>query len=374
MSLYYETSAGQIFCGDALDVLKSMDSCSVQCCITSPPYFGLRDYSICGCSIQRFYSESMRTYGGADREMGNGGNMSSNDKRCQKEPDPNCEKCNGTGKLISMSSQLGIEPTLQEFIAKLCNIFDEVKRVLRDDGICFVVIGDTYSSKPVGTFNGGGKEFIGRNMDGIKTSGNNDKTKSGVQEKCLLQIPSRFAIEMTNRGWILRNEIIWHKKNAMPSSASDRFTVDFEKVFFFSKNKQYKFNQQLEPYQHPINRWGGTLVKRLNGADEYGMAQRIRDYRPVKDGKNKRCVWSINTKPFSEAHFAVYPEALIEPCILAGTDKGDIILDPFFGAGTTGVAAYKHNRKFVGIELNSEYVEIAAKRIETEASQLKLFR
>jgi len=309
---YYETAEGSIYCGDALEALKSMEDCSIQCCITSPPYFSLRDYGV--------------------------------------------------------ERQIGIEPTVQEYTTNLCNIFDEVNRVLKDDGTCFVVIGDTYAGGGRG-FGYGGKQDTNKGCDGMPKS----IIPIGLKEKSLIQIPSRFAIEMTDRGWILRNSIIWHKPNAMPSSATDRFSVDYELIFFFSKNKQYKFNQQFEPYTEPINRWGGTLVKRLNGANEYGMAQRIRDYRPVKEGKNKRCVWSINTQPFSEAHFATFPIALIEPCILAGTDKGDIILDPFLGANTTGVAAYKHDRKFVGIELNPEYCEISAKRIEAEASQLKLW-
>lgn len=169
---------------------------------------------------------------------------------------------------------------------------------------------------------------------------------------------------MTNRGWILRNEIIWHKPNCMPSSAKDRFTVDFEKLFFFVKNKKYYFKQQIEPYTKPINRWGGTMIKRPNGADEYGVRQQTRDCRPNKDGKNKRSVWSINTEPFSGAHFATYPEKLIEIPIRAGCPEDGVVLDPFFGVGTTGIVAKKQGKNYIGIELNPKYCKIAEDRIK----------
>jgi len=299
----------QVIQGDCLEVLKTLPDESVDMVITSPPYWALRDYGVDG--------------------------------------------------------QLGLETTFQEYITKLCDIFDEVKRVLKKEGTCWVNIGDTYNS--------GGNYRVDSDdkpakIDHIQRGRVKVDTKEqGLPNKCLIQIPSRFAIEMTNRGWILRNEIIWHKPNCMPSSVTDRFTVDFEKLFFFTKSKKYYFEQQLEPYTEPINRWGGTMVKRINGSDEYGVAQRIRDYRPVKEGKNKRTVWSINTKSFSEAHFAVYPEKLCETPIKAGCPIGGIVLDPFFGAGTTGLVAKKLGRDYVGIELNPEYIDIINKRLSQQS-------
>lgn len=292
--------------GDALEQLKKLSDESVDCVVTSPPYWALRDYGVEG--------------------------------------------------------QLGLEPTFQEYITKLCNIFDEVKRVLKKSGTCWVNMGDTYGSAKSDIHN-----FPGRYSTTHKDHLTQTKGVKGYN-KCLLQIPSRFAIEMSNRGWILRNEIIWHKPNCMPSSAKDRFTVDFEKVFFFVKSKKYWFETQYEPYTEDLDRWGGEKLKadgestwdEGTGQDTY----RDRNMRPNSNGRNKRCVWRINTKPFKEAHFAVYPEKLIEPMIKAGCPEDGVVLDPFFGAGTTAVVAQKLNRKWLGIELNPEYIEIAEERLK----------
>lgn len=291
--------------GDCLEKLKELEDKSVDCVVTSPPYWALRDYGVDG--------------------------------------------------------QLGLEPTFQEYITKLCDIFDEVKRVLKDEGTCWVNMGDTYSGNKEGKTDNKVSDYL------KETTTNLHKKKGSVAEKCLCQIPSRFAIEMTNRGWILRNEIIWHKPNAMPSSVKDRFTVDFEKVFFFVKNKKYWFETQYEPYTAPMNRWGGDKLE-ANGESTWddGTGQdtyRDRNMRPNPLGRNKRSVWSINTKPYSEAHFATYPEKLIEPMIKAGCPIGGVVLDIFAGAGTTGVVAKKQDKDFIGIELNKEYIEIAQKRI-----------
>lgn len=167
--------------------------------------------------------------------------------------------------------------------------------------------------------------------------------------------------------FILRNEIIWAKPNCMPSSVKDRFTVDFEKVFFFVKSKKYWFKTQYEKYTGPMNRWGGNKLKadgkstwdKGTGQDTY----RDRDMRPNENGRNKRCVWKIPTKPFKEAHFAVFPEALIEPMIKAGCPVGGVVLDPFIGSGTTGLVAKKLGRNYIGIELNPAYIKIAQNRI-----------
>ena len=183
-------------------------------------------------------------------------------------------------------------------------------------------------------------------------------------------IPERFAIEMIDRGWCLRNQIIWHKPNQMPSSAKDRFTVDFEKVFFFVKQPtDYYFEQQLEPYTEPLDRWAGQMVRGnyKTKTEQFAVQERNgRDMRPNPEGKNMRTVWSINTEPSTEAHFATYPQRLVERMLKAGCPENGIVLDPFFGSGTTGVYARKVNRNFVGIELNPEYVKIAENRLLKE--------
>lgn len=294
----------RIIQGDSLEVLKTLPNESVDCVITSPPYWALRDY---GCE-----------------------------------------------------GQLGLEPTFQEYIDKLCNIFDEVKRVLKKEGTCWVNIGDTYSSVHTGGHKSK-KSTVGANRD--EAQERKQVKITNMADKCLLQIPSRFAIEMTNRGWILRNEIIWHKPNCMPSSAEDRFTVDFEKVFFFVKNKKYYFEQILEPYESEpseSDRNRNKAGEKYNGTGLFSEGER--DYY-CKGGRNKRTVWSITTKGFSEAHFATYPEALVEPMIKSGCPLGGIVLDPFSGSGTTGRVAIDNGREYIGIELNPEYIKIQEKRL-----------
>jgi DNA modification methylase len=261
----------KIATGDALTVLRLMPSESVQCCITSPPYWLLRDYGVEG--------------------------------------------------------QIGLEPAPDDYIQRLCEVFDEVKRVLQDDGTCWVVMGDTY-------FGSGKGAGCDRPMLENFRFRRKPKERGGTP-KCLAQIPSRFGIEMCRRGWILRNRIIWLKSNSLPSKAKDRFTVNFDEIFFFTKNGQYYFEQQFEPY------------------------------KPSRGNKkaNMRSVWKIPVARRKKGHFAVYPEALIETPIKAGCPEGGIVLDPFCGSGTTGIVCERLGRSFLGIELNPEYVEIAKKRI-----------
>ena len=303
--------------GNALDVLKTLDSESVDCCVTSPPYWGLRNYGVEG--------------------------------------------------------QLGLEPTFQEYIQKLCDIFDEVKRVLKQEGTCFVNLGDCYagSGKGIGTDRTKCKEVY-TDDDIAKT----DWSMTGLPDKSLCQIPSRFSIEMADRGWILRNEIIWHKPNCMTSSAKDRFTVDFEKVFFFVKNKKYYFDAEAisEPKQESsINRVKYPRFTANNKGYSGQYAVVGIDYsetEKLKLTRNKRTVWTISTQSVNEAHFATFPEDLVVPMIKAGCPEGGTVLDPFFGAGTTGLVAKKLFRNYIGIELNPEYVTMAERRIEGQCGGL----
>lgn len=300
---------------NCLSGLKNIPDGVIDCCITSPPYWGLRDY-------------------GHDE-------------------------------------QLGSEKHYQTFIDSLCSIFDEVKRVLKPEGTCFVNLGDSYSSDTKG---GGGTHY----PDGTPYKQTTNKgsrygtTKfdSDLPNKCLCLIPERFAIEMIDKGWILRNQIIWHKPNQMPSSATDRFTVDFEKIFFFVKQQKYYFEQQLEPYTKPMDRWGGDELD-ANGESTWdeGTGQttyRKRNMRPNPEGKNMRTVWSVNTSGTSDAHFATYPEKLVKRMIEAGCPKDGIVLDPFMGAGTTALVAKKLGRNYTGFELNPEYLKIAENRLYKE--------
>jgi len=251
----------QIIQGDSKTILETLPDESVNCCVTSPPYWNLRDYSVEG--------------------------------------------------------QLGLEKTFEEYITKLCDTFDEVKRVLRKDGTCWVNLGDTYNSHSANSKNVGG--FEGKQMRNNKAYSDSKITnkKEGIPDKSLCLIPQRFAIEMVNRGWILRNTIIWHKPNCMPSSAKDRFTVDFEYVYFFVKNKKYWFEQAFEELNYDSFRETKRGFNQPKGNRQEG----IDSWKLNPQGRNKRAVWTIPTRPFPEAHFAVYPEALIEPMIQAGCPK-----------------------------------------------------
>jgi len=298
---------GKIICGDARELIKTMPDSSIDCLVTSPPYWGLRDYGV--------------------------------------------------------ENQLGLEKTFEEYIDNLNGIFAEVKRVLKPTGTCWVNLGDSYS----GSANAGGEDS--RTCNGRPNARDkNLQTKRGVPAKSQCCIPERFAIAMVDRlGWIKRNTIIWYKRNAMPASVKDRFTVDFESVFFFVKSGKYYFEQQKEPYTAPMNRWGGDKLK-ANGESTWdgGTGQdtyRDRNMRPDPEGRNKRCVWDINTQPFPEAHFAVFPPALVEPMIKAGCPESGIVLDPFMGSGTTAMVAKQLNRNFIGFEANSEYCAIGEKRL-----------
>ena len=368
-----------IYNGDVLDVLKNMPSESIDMCITSPPYWGLRDYGVDG--------------------------------------------------------QLGNEETYQEYLLKLSDIFKEVNRVLKKHGSCWVNIGDVYSKN----------------------------NSSGVRKQSLIGIPDRFKLEMIDKGWLCRNEIIWHKPNAMPSSAKTRFNSDYEKMYFFTKDDLYYFETQYEstktqaPKSNNKSNGGKYLSDDQEKSVRQGMSKsrgtKIIEVRPklptqeefvnflrsrttssklysqIKDtesikkttiehwfrrdikgfsyptvddwnkvkyllddlssefnlidhqlthveyetddinknihkGRIKRAVWSINTKPFKGCHFAPYPTELIRTPILACCPPNGVVLDIFMGSGTTGLVARELNRNYVGIDLNEEYIEIANKRIK----------
>lgn len=305
--------------GDCLEKLQYMESGSVHCVVTSPPYWGLRDYGVEG--------------------------------------------------------QLGLESSFHDYIEKLCCIFDEVKRVLRDDGTCWVNIGDTYSAKTAQRDNTQGNPAYDRPCRTLIKRPKRDVVS--LPDKSLVQIPSRFAIAMSDRGWILRNEIVWHKPNSMPSSATDRFTVDFEKVFFFVKSKKYFFETQYEPLkQSSINKLAQDIDNQkgsFRGADAGYKTNGAMKAVGSEIGRNKRCVWKVPVAKFTGSHFATFPEKLIEPMIAAGCPEGGTVLDPFMGSGTAGAVAIKQGKRFIGIELNADYIDIAKKRIAGAEESQALF-
>ncbi len=260
-------SVSTVFEGDALSVLRQLPTGFVQAAVTSPPYWGLRDYDQAG--------------------------------------------------------QIGLETTLQEYLNRLLAVFAEMRRVLRDDGTFWLNIGDGYTSGNRG-YRAPDRKNPARAMS-VRPD-----TPAGLKPKDLLGIPWRLALALQADGWYLRSDIIWHKPNAMPESVKDRPTRSHEYVFMFSKSERYLY---------------------------------FPDAVKEEGGRNRRTVWSVNTLPFPEAHFATFPPALIEPCILASTREGDFVVDPFFGAGTVGLVCRTHRRRFLGIELKREYARLAIRRV-----------
>ncbi len=264
--------------GDALLALRLLPMKSIQCVITSPPYWGLRDYGIAG--------------------------------------------------------QIGLEESLPQFINHLVAVFNEVRRVLKDDGALWLNIGDGYTSGNRG-YRAADKKNPARAM-AVRPD-----TPQGLKSKDLLGLPWRLAFALQDDGWYLRSDIVWNKPNAMPESVKDRPSRSHEYLFLLTKSEKYFYE-----YQSVMERGAKGLPR------------------------NRRSVWSVNTQPFADAHFATFPQQLIEPCVLATSRENDFILDPFFGSGTVGVVCDRFNRKCVGIELNPEYVELAARRLGERNSKI----
>lgn len=292
--------------GDCIVELSKLKSESVNCCVTSPPYFGLRDYGVEG--------------------------------------------------------QLGLEQTPKEFIDKLVSVFKEVKRVLKYDGTCWIVVGDSYNARRSGGHVGGGEQGKRSKSYMQKRSGANVRD---LKSKDLIGIPWMLAFALRDDGWYLRQDIIWHKPNPMPESVLDRCTKSHEYVFLLSKSYKYYYDSKAirEAGKTYTRKASGYKTKETQGHYDgrRGLGFATKDITTV--GRNKQSVWPVKTSRFKGAHFATFPPDLIEPMIKAGCPESGVVLDPFFGAGTVGVVAEKLNRKWVGIELNKDYIAIAQKRI-----------
>ena len=274
-------------------------------------------------------------------------------------------------------AEIGLEPTPAEFVAAMVEVFREVRRVLRDDGTLWLNLGDSWAgakSKAVQT------SLADYGCSGVATWDQAAARRAGsmavrpkvanMDAKQLLGIPWRVAFALQDDGWILRDEIIWHKPGVMPYSGKDRFCRNHEQIFLLSKSPRYAFDYSAirEPAIYPA----GTKAAKGSAERqaEKGVNARPPEYKVYDGMRTKRSVWTVSTKPFKEAHFATYPPDLIEPCILAGCPEGGTVLDPFFGAGTTGLVAQRHGRNWIGCELNPTYAEIAQRRIEAERPRL----
>ena len=349
----------EVIIGDNRQALKELSDASVQTVVTSPPYWGLRDYGTA-------------TWIGGDEACDHetprsrGDDIKENDKqRTSKGSRPNLQwdcKCGA----IREDNQIGLEQSPDDFIEQLCVVFDEVWRVLKDNGTIWVNLGDSYSAmrdskaSPDSLRTGEGTRVgsaANRNPENLR--------KAGLKHKDLVGIPWRFAFAMQARGWYLRSDIIWHKPNPMPESVTDRPTKSHEYIFLMTKSPRYYYDHEAikeDAIWAEEKRAGkGRLHYDGKRQGEKGTGQE--NFVSIVDKRNKRSVWQVNVKGYKEAHFATYPTELIEPCILAGSKEGDTVLDPFSGSGTTGEVALKHGRNYVGLELNPEYAAISEKRI-----------
>lgn len=331
----------KIINSDCIIGMKNLPDNSIDCCVTSPPYFGLRDYGHEG--------------------------------------------------------QIGLEDTPELFVEKMVEVFTEVKRVLKKEGTLWLNLGDSYAAsggKQVEQTVRGNKDSVNVGQNGGNRSSSNNKAW-GVKQKDLIGIPWLVAFAVRNLGLYLRQDIIWHKPNPMPESVTDRCTKSHEYIFLFSKSGKYYYDADSikedsisveydeRPYGIVRDRIFGYDSKQkvlrtkggrggfgsLNGKNntmEYSHSNDTGKAWTPSEKRNKRSVWTVTTKPYSEAHFATFPEDLIVDCIKAGCPENGIVLDPFMGAGTTALVASKLNRNYIGFELNSEYIKIANKRLQDE--------
>lgn len=324
--------------GDSLQVLSGIDDQQVRCCVTSPPYYGLRDYGVEG--------------------------------------------------------QLGLEGTPEEYVERLVSVFREVRRVLTDDGTLWLNLGDSYAGGGCGSRDPDRWPKQSRNRGSARAvMREHSKKMTGYKSKDLLGIPWMAAFALRADGWYLRSDIVWHKENPMPESVKDRPTRAHEFLFLLTKSENYYFNHNAikEPAvgntvhaltggqrrknkkqnsDTPRERKNAKAQGRQNRGDHRVVGFQDRWNKADKSPtRHKRDVWTVNAQPYKGAHFAVMPEKLVEPCVLAGSKPGDIVLDPFCGSGTVGVVSLRHGRNFVGVDLNTEYLKLAGKRIEVSSKE-----
>ena len=314
----------EILFGDCREIMRrwAEQGVKAQMCVTSPPYFGLRDYGVDG--------------------------------------------------------QIGLEPTPDEYVARMVEVFREVRRVLRDDGTLWLNLGDSYAAQrggthqPAETLAGGkgGKTQSGERVNRGRYDGYNPTRNAsaiGLKHKDLIGIPWRVAFALQADGWYLRQDIIWHKPNPMPESVRDRCTKAHEYIFLLSKSPRYYFDAEAikEPASAPPKKCGPKNDASRNDSGRTGIV------RGDGETRNRRSVWTVATRPYKGAHFATFPPDLIEPCILAGSRPGDIVLDPFMGSGTTAEVAIKHGRQYMGCELNEEYRGLQDARIRGAATAIR---
>ena len=352
----------EILTGDVREVLPTLDAGSVQCVVTSPPYYGLRDYGTasweggdhkCAHKVGRFTSPV------STKQLTNAGSG-------ERQAVGVCPQCGAK----RIDTQIGLEATPEAYVETLVAVFREVKRVLRDDGTVWLNLGDSYAaSVPAG---GAGKQHTNVGSVGVPVR----KPPLGLKPKDLIGIPWRVAFALQADGWYLRSDIVWAKGvsfcpnysgSVMPESVTDRPTKSHEYLFLLTKSPRYYYDADAVRESGTGRDWskvGGNI--KGSGVHKVGGSMKDtgdRTGEPSRYGRNLRSVWAISPQPFSEAHFATFPTALVEPCIKAGSKTGDLVLDPFAGSGTVGCVALKFGREFLGIELNPDYSRLARESI-----------
>ncbi len=306
MSPVYDHGGVVIYQGDCRSVLDELPEGSVNCCVTSPPYWGLRDYGVEG--------------------------------------------------------QLGLEETPEAYTEKMVEVFREVKRVLRDDGTVWLNLGDSYTSGGRGDFGFADPNCKQATHASIKEAKRAPQPK-GLKPKDLVGIPWRVAFALQADGWYLRQDIIWHKPSPMPESVQDRCTKAHEYIFLLSKNAKYYYDHDAIKEQASYS--GSGLCDKDSSKRRGTGLESSQNHIPT-DTRNKRSVWTVTTKPYKHAHFATFPPDLIKPCILAGCPEGGTVLDPFCGSGTTAQVAKHNGRRCVGVEMNPDYIAMIKRRVQQD--------
>lgn len=355
-------STARIIHADVLHGLKLLKAKSVHCVVTSPPYWGLRDYGTAKWTDGDPNCDHVCNRG----RQGAAGDRAARRFTARVIFKENCSKCGA----IRLDQQLGLERTPQEYIRKMVKVFRAVRRVLRDDGTLWLNMGDCYATGAGGTGGnpGGGKQGENWRMRGVMTPPNRMRLP-GLKSKDLVGMPWRLALALQRSGWYLRSDIIWHKPTAMPESVQDRPTKSHEYLFLLSKSETYYYDYEaiMERGSPATHARSGRVNPKAAAAGVTGSKQNSSFSAAVKDVvelRNKRSVWTIPAEPFSGDHYATYPRALVDPCILAGCPEGGTVLDCFVGSGTTGVVARMRNREFVGIDVNGKTCEMARRRID----------
>ena len=296
--------------GDCREIMSRWkdEGVKIQTCVTSPPYFGLRDYGVDG--------------------------------------------------------QIGLEQTVGEYVYNMVDVFRHVWHILEDDGTVWLNLGDSYYNYRPGKGQALNKQTVSNtNQDLPTTCARRGNKQEGLKEKDLIGIPWRVAFALQDFGWTLRQDIIWHKPNPMPESVRDRCTKAHEYIFLLSKSPKYYFDSLAMKEQGVIPAGTKGAKGSKERQNQIGVNARPPEYKIYDGMRNKRSVWTVNTKPYKGAHFATFPKELIEPCILAGSKEGDIVFDPFMGSGTTAQVALQHGRQYLGCELNKEYEKLQQERI-----------